>query len=126
MEAAPAPPFEVAEAELLLQLLEVALDAPAQPRGRDQLLQRGRLGQGREPVAGRLLLALGPLGQEPLLRARLAQAEVVVRPPDPRGREARAQRTRPALAPGDGPPRTRGQARGQPLGRERLVLGVTP
>ena len=72
------------------------------------------------------LLALGPLGQEPLLGARLAQPEVVVRRPDPHRGEARGQRPGRALAPGDGPPRARGQARGQPLGRERLVPGVAP
>ena len=72
------------------------------------------------------LLALGPLRQQPLLRARLAQPEVVVRRPDPHGGEARGQRPGRALAPGDGPPRARGQARGQLLGRERLVLGVAP
>src|SRR4051794_36439237 len=42
VEAAPAAALEVAEAQLLLQLLEVALDAPPKPRGRDQLLDRDR------------------------------------------------------------------------------------
>src|SRR3954447_7184823 len=75
VEAAPAAALEVAEAELLLQLLEVALDAPTQLGGRDQLLEGRRLGQGRVPALRRLLLALGPLGEEPLLGARPAQAE---------------------------------------------------
>src|SRR5215208_693407 len=91
VEAAPAAALEVPQAELLLELLEVALDAPAQPRGRDQLLERGRLGQRGEPVLGRSLLVLGPLGEEPLPGARLAQAEVVVRRPDPDRGEARGQ-----------------------------------
>src|SRR3954466_9340835 len=39
VEAAPAAALEVPEAQLLLQLLEVALDAPAQLRDRDQLLE---------------------------------------------------------------------------------------
>jgi len=42
VEAAPAPALEVAKPELLLQLLEVALDPPPQLGGRDQLLDRGR------------------------------------------------------------------------------------
>src|SRR6478672_9360366 len=46
VEAAPAPSLEVAEPQLLLQLLEVALDPPAQLGGRDQLLERDRPGQG--------------------------------------------------------------------------------
>jgi hypothetical protein len=61
VEAAPAAALEVAQAQLLLQLLEVTLDPPAQLGGRDQVFERGGLGQGREPVLGRLLLALGPL-----------------------------------------------------------------
>src|SRR4051794_282417 len=91
VQAAPAAALEVARAQLLLELLEVPLDAPPQLRGRDQLLQRGRLGQGREPVVRRLLLAPGPLRQEPLLRARLGQPEVVVRRPDPHHRKRRDQ-----------------------------------
>ena len=125
VEAAPAAALEVAEPQLLLQLLEVALDPPAQLRGRDQLLERGRLGQGREPVLRRLAprpRATRP-GATPRRAARLS-AEVVVRRPDPHRGEARGQRPGRALAPGDGPPRARGQARGQLLGRERLVLGV--
>ena len=39
--AAPAPALDVAQPQLLLELLEVALDPPPQLRGRDQLLQRG-------------------------------------------------------------------------------------
>src|SRR4051794_41288294 len=58
VEAAPAPALEVPQPDLLLQLLEVALDAPPQLGGRDQLLEGRRLGQGREPVLRRLLLAL--------------------------------------------------------------------
>src|SRR5919107_1310621 len=67
VEAAPAAALEVAQAELLLELLEVALDPPAQLGMGDQLLGRGGLGQGREPVLRGALLALGPLRQEPLL-----------------------------------------------------------
>src|SRR4051794_25564487 len=111
VEAAPAPALEVPQPELLLQLLEVALDAPAQLRDRDQLLEGRRLGQGREPVLRRLLLALGPLGEEPLLGPRLAQPEVAVRPPDPPRREARAQPPGRGLAPADAPPPGRAPAR---------------
>jgi hypothetical protein len=121
VEAAPAAALEVPQAELLLELLEVALDAPAQLGGGGQLLERGRLGQRGEPVLGRSLLVLGPLGEEPLLGARLAQAEVVVRRPDPDRGEARGQRTRRALAPGDGPPRARPRAGRWPASRPRAA-----
>src|SRR5215213_2798515 len=56
VEAAPATALEVAEPQLLLELLEVAQGPPAQLRRGDELLDRGRLGQGREPVLARLLL----------------------------------------------------------------------
>src|SRR4051794_7889744 len=97
-----------AEPQLLLQLLEVALDPPAQLGGRDQPLQRGGLGQGREPVLRRLLFPLRPLGQEPLLGPRFAPPRIAVRRPDPDGGEARGQLTGRALAPSAAPPRARG------------------
>jgi hypothetical protein len=65
MEAAPASSFEVVEADLLLEVLIVALDAPAQLGPFDQTRPGDVLGQGREPVAGRLALAVGPLDEEP-------------------------------------------------------------
>src|SRR6267154_2425425 len=43
MEALPASTFEVAEAEFLLELLVVALDAPAQLGERDQAMSWGRV-----------------------------------------------------------------------------------
>src|SRR5689334_20614762 len=45
VEAAPAAALEVAEPELLLQLLEVALDAPAQLRRGEHVRDPGRRGQ---------------------------------------------------------------------------------
>src|SRR5512138_654591 len=66
VEAAPRSPLEVIEAELLLHLLVVALDAPAQLGCADEILERGADGQGREPELGRLLLALRPRAEEPL------------------------------------------------------------
>ena len=65
MEASPAPPFEVGEAEFALEFLIVAFDAPAQFRGIDENFDRRVLGQGGEPVFRRLALAFGPLDQQP-------------------------------------------------------------
>src|ERR1700750_2378618 len=65
VEAAPASAFEVAEPEFLLELLVVALDAPAQLRNVDQTFEGDVGWQGREPVFGRLLLAFRPFEQEP-------------------------------------------------------------
>src|SRR5215212_11294445 len=124
VEAAPATALEVAEPQLLLELLEVALDPPAQLGRGDELLDRGRLGQGREPVLARLLLAHGPLDQKPLLRPRLGPVGVAVRRANPNGGESRVQLARGALPPGDAPPRGCGQPHGQLLGRERPMSDV--
>ena len=61
MEAAPSAPFEMPEPDLLLEFLIVALDAPAQLGDVDQPAEGDALGKGREPVFGRLILALRPL-----------------------------------------------------------------
>src|SRR3954462_6106964 len=81
VEAAPAAALEVPQPEFLLQLLEVALDAPAQPRRGDQLLVRlGRAGRGRQvlledlpgcPVAEAAARGVvEPVGQPPQADAR--------------------------------------------------------
>ena len=73
MEAAPPTPFKMAESKLLLKLLIVALDAPAQFGDVDQPAERDVFRKGREPVFGRLVLALGPLDQQPLFRSALGE-----------------------------------------------------
>ena len=73
MKAAPSAPFEMPEADLLLELLIVALDAPAQLGEIDQAIEGDVVRQRREPVFGRLGLALRPLDQQPFLRSRSAR-----------------------------------------------------
>jgi hypothetical protein len=68
VKASPSASFEMPEADLLLEFLIVALDAPAQLGGVDQIAKRNASLQGREPIFGGLFLALGPLNQQPLLR----------------------------------------------------------
>src|SRR5580658_11048482 len=67
VEAPPSAPFEMPEPDLLLELLIIALDAPAQLGGVDQIAERDVFRKGREPIFGWLILALGPLDQQPLL-----------------------------------------------------------
>jgi hypothetical protein len=67
MKAAPSASLELPQSNLLLELLIVALDAPAQFGDVDQAIEGDIVGKGREPVFGRLGLALGPLDQQPLL-----------------------------------------------------------
>src|SRR6266849_5548613 len=72
MEAAPSAALEMSEPHLLLEFLIVALDAPAQLGKVHQAMEGDAFGKGREPVFGRLLLAFGPLDQQPLFRSALA------------------------------------------------------
>ena len=72
VEASPTSPLVMTETDLLLQVLVVPFDAPAQLGEIDQLGERGVFRQGREPVLRRLLLVLGPFDQEPFLDAGVA------------------------------------------------------
>ena len=74
VEAAPPAPFIITEAEFLLELLVIALDPPAQLWQVDQPIEGDILGQGGEPILGRLGFAFRPLDQQPLLGARLGSA----------------------------------------------------
>ena len=65
VESPPASPLEMSQAEFALQFLVVAFDAPSQLDGVDETRERRVLGQGREPVFGRLRLTLRPFDDEP-------------------------------------------------------------
>src|SRR3954447_9146144 len=91
MKATPAPPLVVAEPDLLLQLLIVPLDAPAQFGLADEFGQ-GRLGrQGREPVLRGRGLALRPFDQDPLLGTGLRPPLIAMSRAHPHRRTARRQ-----------------------------------
>src|SRR5215471_1502245 len=78
METAPPAPLIIAEAEFLLQLLIVALDAPAQLDEIDQTLKADLLGQCGKPIFGRLGFVFRPLDQQPLFGAWLAQLGIAM------------------------------------------------
>src|SRR3979490_558869 len=77
MEATPAAPFVVTEPDLLLELLIVALDAPAQLGQIDELREADVLRQRGEPVFGWLCFALRAFDQQPLRRQLLGDPFVV-------------------------------------------------
>ena len=70
VEAAPRSTLVMAEPDLLLQVLIVAFDPPAELCKIDEVFERRRLGQGRKPVSGGLAIALRPFDQEPFDRMR--------------------------------------------------------
>ena len=65
VEPAPASALVVAEPDLLLEFLIVALDAPAQFGDVNEIAEGDVSWEGRKPVFGRLVLALWPLDQQP-------------------------------------------------------------
>ena len=89
MEAAPAAPLIVAEAQLPLELQIVPLDQPAQLGQMDQPLDRRAGGQVRQPELGRLRLILGPLDEQPFLRPGQVAPAVALRRTNPQGRTKR-------------------------------------
>ena len=95
VEASPASPFEVAEPDLLLEVLIIALDAPAHHGDVDEAVEGDVPRQRGEPEFRRRLLALRPLDQQPFLG--------LVRACSPRRGRAHA-RVRSASASGSAEP----------------------
>ena len=66
------------EAHLLLQVLVVSFDAPAQFRGLREVSEAHVVGQRAQPILRWLLLVLGPFDEEPLLRSLLLERLVAM------------------------------------------------
>src|SRR5258708_36167425 len=104
MEATPSPTFKMPEADFLLELLIVALDAPTQLGEVDQAMKGDVHGKRRQKGFGRLGLVLGPLDQEPFFRARLVAPVVTLPDTHPHPRKARGHDFRRTLSPCHGAP----------------------
>ena len=78
VEATPSPPFEMPEPDLLLQLLIIALDAPAQLGEIYQVAEGDILLKRREPIFCRLGLTFRPLDQQPFFRAALGKIVIAM------------------------------------------------
>src|SRR5438045_8804236 len=100
MEAAPSAPFIVPKPNSLLEFLIVPLDTPAQLGEVDEPAEADVRWQGREPVLGRLGLALGPLDQQPLLQQQFRD-QLVMPDANAHAREARRQPIGRAFPPPD-------------------------
>src|SRR4249919_1510280 len=125
VEAAPSSSFEVAEADLLLEFLVIALDAPAQLGKVDQTTEGDAFGKGRKPVFGWLLLSLGPLDQQPLFRSIVGELIITMRDTNPHERKSRGQPLGRAFPPFDRAPGALGQVTRERLDRVRSMFGVT-
>ena len=109
-----------------LQLLIVALDAPAQFGEVNQISKGNVLRKGRKPVFGRLVFSFWPLDQQPFLRSQLGAPFVAMRGANPQACKARAQRFGCAIAPCNRAPSPLRQAERERLDRDWSVLGVAP
>src|SRR5262245_41407119 len=125
VESAPSSAFVVIETDLLLQVLEVALDAPAQLGRVDEGCDRRRARQRREPVLGGRRLALRPLDQQPLLGPRLGTPVIPMRWSHPHSRKPRGKITLAALAPAHSLPSLARQSQGELAGLHRLGTAVS-
>src|ERR1700681_5121722 len=125
MEAAPPAPFEVAKPDLLLELLIVPLDTPAQLGKVDELAEADIGRQRRQPVLGRLGFALGPFDQQPFLRYQFRH-ELAMPDPNAHAGKARRQPLGRTLPPSDRAPRMLGQISRQPFGRDQIGFVATP
>jgi hypothetical protein len=88
--ASPGSAFEVGQAQGLLHLAVVVLDAPAQFRGAHEGGQRSVGGQVGQPKLHRFGLGGGPFGQQPAhgqLRAVGGLADLASGGPHPQGHE---------------------------------------
>ena len=91
VESSPTSTLVVAQAEVLLQILVVAFDAPALVGNADQLVDRGVLRQSGQEVFARLGVAGWPLDEQPLLGAQACFADIAAGMTHPHDREALAQ-----------------------------------
>src|SRR5258707_11722582 len=125
VKSAPPAPFEMSEPDLLLELLIIALDAPAQFGGVDQTAEGDFFWKSREPIFGRRFLALGPFDQQPLFRSIFGEF-VTVSDPNPHARKTRGQPLGGAFAPLDRAPSVHRQAKRDIFDRLHLPLGAAP
>ena len=123
MEAAPTSALIMAKADLLLEFLIIPFDPPSQLGLVDEVGEFGIFRQGREPILGRLDLALRPLDQEPFLSSWCCAPVIAMGRPDADGGKARGERRLGALAPGDAAPGVLGQGLRHFLGRTGACPG---
>src|SRR5207247_11315861 len=101
------------QAELVLQFLVIALDAPTQFRQAHQLRQR-RLGRHRgKPELGRRRFVAGPFDEQPLLGVRLVAVLITVGRADANTGKPRTHPATGTLPPGNSAPSVSGQPRRQ-------------
>jgi hypothetical protein len=126
VEAAPAAALIVAEPDLLLEVLIIAFDPPAQLGQCDQLLEGRGGSQGGEEVLGRLRLAARPFDQQPLFGPRGGPPGIPMGGANAHRRKPGSQWAGAALPPGHRTVAGTRQRQSQGPGGHRLMPGITP
>ena len=83
VKSSPSPPLIVAQSQILLQVLVIALNAPTHVCGVYQVVQCGRLRQCGQLVFLRFGLIGGPLDEQPLLWQEAGLANIAARTAHP-------------------------------------------
>ena len=110
VEAAPAPSFKMSQPDLLLELLIVAFDPPSQLGNVDEVPpERNVFRKRRQPIFDRLVVAIGPFNQQPLLRPTVGEPVIPMRDTNAHTGKSRGQLLPRAFPPCDCAPGTQGR-----------------
>ena len=126
VETAPAPPFVVIEADLVLEFLEIPFDAPSQFGPCDEV-GHGDVGWlGGKPVVVGLFQSFRPFDQEPFLRPGLRALVIPMGGPHAEGGEPGTELAFGSFGPRDVLPGLWRQRLRQVLDAAGLVVLVPP
>src|SRR5205809_2182541 len=124
VEAAPSASFKMSQPDLLLEFLIVAFDPPSQLGNVDELTERDVFRKRRQPIFDRLLLAIGPFNQQPLLRPTVGEPVIPMRDTNARTGKSRGQLLPRGFPPCDRAPGTLWQSQRKFFDRVRFVLVI--
>src|SRR5262245_18031816 len=125
MKPAPGTTFEVVEADLALEVLVVALDAPPQLGDPHQLLEGEVCGQ-RGEVEARLIVARLPLAEQPLLVSGWPSLRMLFCGADSVREKLRRELAARAFSPRNGLVSMTRDAAHQLGDLDRLLVAITP
>src|SRR5262245_1698135 len=110
--------------DLLLEFLIVAFDPPSQLGNVDELTERDVFRKRRQPIFDRLVLAIGPFNQQPLLRPTVGEPVIPMRDTNAHMGKSRGQLLPRGFPPCDRAPGTLWQGQRKLLDRGRFVLVI--
>src|SRR3990170_2919063 len=119
MKSSPGTPLVMVEAQFVLELLEVALDTPADFNESDKFFKGDAMRNGREPIFGGLGFPDGPFDQKPLGVSWRRTLLVTMRRPNAQQSETRLHHPPRSLTPANRSPGARRKLSRQDLHCQR-------